>query len=202
MKFEIVNTNVNYDKSICERLRQERKPILIYGNANHAKLVYEYLRSNDLDIEAFVVDNQYYNANERILDKDVCDLEKYRDKIMKYNVVIGFCNVTRTRELLQSSMFGEDNIFLIWEPLEVYRWDEEYLKADSAELNIIYNDLADDYSKKVLQELVDAKLQRNGLKLLDLADDEQYFNKLTYKEHSENEVFIDCGAFDGDTIKK
>ena len=62
--------------------------------------------------------------------------------------------------------------------------------------------MSDSISKNILDELINAKLTGWGKRLLYLADNRQYFNELTFCQNSENEVYVDCGAYIGDTIMK
>ena len=84
----------------------------------------------------------------------------------------------------------------------MYEWDEGYLKKNWNKIENVYQNLSDSISKNILDELINAKLTGWGKRLLYLADNRQYFNELTFCQNSENEVYVDCGAYIGDTIMK
>ena len=62
------------DEEIVQELKKSKKPILIYGCANHAELVLDYLLENNLEIDAFIVDSQYYKNNFYIRGIEVKDI--------------------------------------------------------------------------------------------------------------------------------
>lgn len=190
------------DKETIEELRKSGKPILIYGCANHAELVYSYLHTLNLYVEAFVVDSQFYTRDFYINGIEVRDIADYVETMAQYNIVVGFCNVDKSRFLINNLSILKSDFYLLWEPLKTYEWDEEYLNRNWKAIQEVYNDLADWLSKAILDELISAKLNGSGKQLLSLADDRQYFNELTFSFNPENEIFVDCGAFNGDTILK
>ena len=194
--------NINGDEEVISDMRQSKKPILIYGCANHAELVFDYLVEHGLEVEAFVVDSQYYRENAYIRSKRLKDISAFMDNIDSYNIVVGFCDVDKSRFLLNNAPLLKGSFYLLWEPLKLYEWDEEYLNKNWKALRVVYDDLADELSKRILNELISAKLNVSGRKIIDLADNRQYFNELTFCLDSENEIFVDCGAFNGDTIMK
>ena len=188
------------DAQIVEKLKDEGKQVLIYGNANHAGLVYEYLRDRGVEAANFVVDDQYYTAGMTLKNKPVlaigqCDIENS-------NIVLGFCNVEKTKFIMNNKQIVKGNYYLLWEPLSIYEWDEEYLSVNRAKFDEIENDLADEMSKKILRTLMKAKVNCEADEMLLLADDTQYFNELTYQIDPREEILCDCGAFNGDTVRK
>lgn len=190
------------DEKIVIELKQNKKPILIYGSANHAELILNYLLENKLKIEAFVVDSQYYRSNFYIRGIEVKDIADYSEDLESYNLVIGFCDVLKTQFLMNNTLILRSQFYLLWEPLCMYKWDEHYLNKNWDKIENIHRDLTDLISKKILDELISAKLSGQGKRLLDLADNRQYFNELTFCQNSENEIYVDCGAYVGDTIMK
>lgn len=190
------------DEEIVQELKKNKKPILIYGCANHAELVLDYLLENNLEIDAFIVDSQYYKNNFYIRGIEVKDIAEYSNNLDKYNVVIGFCDPVKTQFLIYNSVILKSQFYLLWEPYCMYEWDEGYLNKNWNKIENVYQNLSDSISKNILDELINAKLTGWGKRLLYLADNRQYFNELTFCQNSENEVYVDCGAYIGDTIMK
>ncbi len=203
---EIVNENrekkQNNDEEVINKLKKSGKPILIYGCANHAKLVWNYLVEHGLKAEAFIVDSEYYKPKFYINQTEVKDITNYLENINLYNIVIGFCDVEKSRFLINNANLLKGHFYFLWEPFKMYEWDNEYLNINKEKIQVVYDDLADTISKKILIELINAKLNVCGKKLLELSDCKQYFNELTFCPNPSEEVFIDCGAFVGDTILK
>lgn len=202
MLLEEIKKETDGDSEIIHRLQLSKKPILIYGCANHAELVYKYLCAHGLEVEAYVVDSQYWKEDFFIGTIPVKKIDDYQALLDEYNIVIGFCEVEKSRFLMNNIQLLKGNYCLLWEPLVTYEWDAEYLQENWGALCDVYENLADEVSKKILHELIWAKLNVSGERILRLADNRQYFNELTFMHDSSKEVFVDCGAFDGDTIMK
>lgn len=202
MKLEELAANRNGDKEIIEILKKSKKAVLVYGSANHAELVQEYLAGWGVSVEAFVVDDAFYEKDFFINGLKVTTINNYVNALENYNVVIGFCDIEKSKFIVSNPCLLKTNFFLLWEPLETYKWSEEYLKDNWSELLKVYNNLADDLSRKTLSSLIEAKLNFCGKDLLKIADKNQYFNELTFCIDSSKEIFVDCGAFNGDTVSK
>lgn len=188
------------DNQIIEKLKEDGKQVLIYGNANHAGLVYEYLKERGIEAAGFMVDDRYYVAGNTLKGKDVLAVSDL--DIDNSNIVLGFCNVEKTKFIMNNKQILRGNYYLLWEPLAIYEWDEEYLTKNKQKFDEIEKNLADEMSKKILRTLMKAKVNCEAEEMLLLADDAQYFNELTYQIDSREEILCDCGAFNGDTVRK
>lgn len=202
MRMEKLCQKRNGDKEIVEKLLQSKKSVLIYGSQNHAKMVQEYLARYGINIEAFVVDEEFYEKDFFINGLKVTSINNYIERLENYSVVIGFCDIEKSRFLINNSYLLRTEVFLIWEPLQTYEWSGEYLNNKRKELSNVYNKLADDLSRQIMFRLIDAKLSFCGRDLIKIASADQYFNELTFCTDSSNEIFVDCGAFNGDTVAK
>lgn len=198
---EISYLGTNRDQEILEQLKNSSKRVYVYGSAKYAEVVVEFLQNHDITVEGILVDEKYLNEKAIVCGLKVYAIERL-DDLESINIVIGFCNVDKARFLRDSFCLLKTNVFLLWEPVELYHWDEEYIHRNEDVLNEIYNALADNHSKEILRLLIEAKLNHRIGKLLDYADNKQYFNELTYECDPENEIFVDCGAYVGDTIEK
>lgn len=90
------------DKKISdiEEIKKSMKPVLIYGASSYSKNVYIYLRKNDIEIEAFVVDAPYWKEDFYIENVQVKCLENYN--IEDYCIVVGFGDVLKSRFLINN----------------------------------------------------------------------------------------------------
>ena len=195
---ERVVFNGKADRLIFDELKKSSKPVLIYGGSEYAGSVYDYLKRNDIEAEFFIVDSRYWKENKYIKGKEVKSIEKC--EIEDYNIVIGFGDVTKSKFLINNSQLLRSTFYMLWEPIKFYEWDTEYVKENWELLMDVYNGLADRKSKHVLTELIVAKLNGCCVDLLNVSSGKHYFNELTFCPNPEKEVFIDCGAYNGDTI--
>ena len=199
---DIINkaSTISGDEKVFAELRHSLKPTLIYGCSDYSEIVYKYLKRNKIEVEAYAVDRKYWKENSFIEGMRVECIDDFA--IDKYNLVIGFCDPVKTQFLIYNSVILKSQFYLLWEPHCMYEWDEGYLKKNWNKIENVYQNLSDSISKNILDELINAKLTGWGKRLLYLADNRQYFNELTFCQNSENEVYVDCGAYIGDTIMK
>lgn len=190
----------NADLEKIKQIKAENKPVLIYGCANHAELVCKYLEEYDVFVEGYIVDDQYAKDNTVLGNKPVKSIKNYESTLTEYSIVIGFCDVDKTRFMINNRHLLKGNYYLLWEPLPIYIWDESYISDNWHDFADIYDHLGDTLSKQILEQLILAKLNFDGSQLIHLADGKQYFNELTYSICPEQEIMVDCGAFNGDTI--
>lgn len=189
------------DKEIIAELKKLNKPTLVYGNANHSKSVKNVLARNGIKTAAFVVDEEYYKPNFFIDGIEVKNISDYAETLDKYSVVIGFCNILRSKMLLLNNpVFMRYKAYGLWLP--IFNWDEEWLNKNKNTLIEMLNSFGDSLSKKTLQALINAKTSGEAEDIRAVACDNQYFNELTFNIEPQEEIYVDCGAFDGDTVKK
>ncbi len=202
MDFRKIEINGNGDLETIMRLKKSPRKVYIYGCAAQAEMLFSYLEKHEIRVEGFLVDHNFYHKNTYMCDREIYDIDSCINEVENYDIVIGFCEVNKTRFLLSNRKIVRGNYYLIWEHDFGYVWDRDYFENHNAELSRIYDELADEKSRNILRGLAFSKLNHRMGNLLDLADNNQYYNELTYELDSSNEVYIDCGAFNGDTILK
>ena len=75
-------------------MRADGKPCLIYGCANHAELVCNYLYQHGLEVEAYVVDKKYWKQDFYIGEKCVKKLEDYLEILDVYKLMNGMRSIS------------------------------------------------------------------------------------------------------------
>ena len=193
--------NCNGDEEVFKILTQGAgvKPVLVYGCSDYSKAVFDYLTKQGIKVEAFVVDRRYWKKDMYIENVQVQCIEEIN--IESYNIVIGFGDASKSRFLMENRCILRGEFYFLWEPRKYYEWDLKWVSSNWDNLMTVYNGLADKKSQKVLEELIISKLNvccSSGL--LEEATSGHYFNELTFAVQPEKEVFLDCGAYNGDTI--
>ena len=75
----------------------------------------------------------------------------------------------------------------------------DYYTHNKMELINLYNNLADDTSKLTLERIIEGALTSNNYCYNDIATNNQYFPDVIMENLTENETFLDVGAFTGDS---
>lgn len=183
------------DKLIAAVKKEQSKniPVYIYGASLGAKNVEIILHQNGLTHAGMLVDKEYLGGGASCLE-DVLEkaqgkislvvahqgytagkLRKHTDKISKVIDLDGFAGVQEDESL-------------------TYPWVAEH----EAELQWLYDAVSDDLSRQTLSAYLNQKISRDYKYLTAVKQEHQYFEDGLVPLGSQ-EVFVDCGAYDGDS---
>ena len=194
---------VNVPNKITEDvkyLKELELPLVLYGSAALADHVQKLLLKNEIKLDHVVVDKNYYIPNSFFHTSPIENEEDVLNIYPKVNVIIGFGNYQNKMAELSRNASVERCIFFEPGALQ-FDFGDYYstVKKHASDFEKFYSQLADDHSRDVMVAFINAKISGNLEKLVDLNidNDEQYFPEFIHL--SNDEVFVDCGAYDGDT---
>ena len=191
---KIKNTIPNqFDKNITD-LKQSNLPVYFYGAGIAGKNIKKTLKDNYINIDSFVVDDNCYKQGD-IEGKPVYSLSGALASDVSVNFVVADCDYSEKIENRHKHNFFIFDGTQIVSPFPDYY---DYVKKNVSGFEKLYNQLADELSKKVLIGFINAKISSNPQRLsaLNVKNEKQYLP--SFFEIGENEVLIDCGAYDGD----
>lgn len=185
---------------VVEQIRREPLPIYIWGCGEIAHILSDYFEKQDIQIEGMVVDSEYKVGEE--CKQDVITFDDLESKKIKYSLVIGHAHYEKM-ELIRKKYPNIHRIFYFtsicyqqYNPisLEFYHMHKELYYQT-------YQILEDNLSKKCMVAYLNTRISDDIKYVMDSFQGEQnYFNNDIFKI-SEAEVYVDVGAYDGDTIK-
>lgn len=117
------------------------------------------------------------------------------------NIIIGFNIAPNIVKERLSKIHGIDVHYHVL-PIDVdgpCSLSYQYIKQHITDFEKIYDICADDLSRQVLIEYINAKISGRTDKLWNVISEDRYFPKDILKI-SKNEVYLDCGAYDGADI--
>jgi hypothetical protein len=181
-------------------LQNSTLPLVLFGIGSYAVDVKNFLDRNNVNIDHIVLDKKYYKPGCYFLNFPVELIDNVLTKYQKINILIAFSKY-REKAIEYSLNQNIARCIFIDAPNEDCFFDYNFIKTHSSEFEKVYNILEDDYSRKVLIAFINAKISGHPGELYDLnvKGEEQYFP--SFINLLNNEIFVDCGAFDGDTIK-
>lgn len=195
-----------------ENILYERK-IILFGAGNFGKTVMENLKSKGLNV-SYICDNDSQKWGKHINNIEIQPPERldfedrstvivvissmYQEQIASQLDEIGMDYICSTID--GEYLYSPKNSDRVWEVLELF-WNH------MEEIDNVYSTLSDDISRKVYMNVLKAKIIESSLSyyayfmglLGSIYEGGQYFDR-KYFRYSDNEVFIDCGAFMGDTV--
>ncbi len=204
----------------CEKIINSNQ-IIIYGCGNSGTVLYERMKQEGIEVIAFI-DNgksiygkEYQGVpvftNEEMLvrleeDKTYVVIVTLLDILSYESIKKGVVEKLNIHNNLQVFFFTQfrayDRLFALDKKPEFSAYIGEstnILLHNKEKILHVYDLLSDEMSKKCYLELLNYYIVSDFVPFTVLPFEEHYFAYDLYKK-TEDEVFVDCGAFDGDTI--
>lgn len=203
--------NFIYSAELANRAFAGKLPFVVHGAGNFGREVVTALQTAGKEVLAFC-DNKPELLNSRICGIPVLSpfeaSKQYGDTAL---LVIGICsparasNVLRATEQLRS--LGVKRVvsfpFLFDHLpglLPRFFWERpNFYSSHAAEINQVFGLLADDESRRCFENAIRLRAHADFPSAAHVDSGKQYFPTDVYRLRRD-EVFVDCGAYDGDSI--
>ncbi len=188
-------------ESVWTILKNTEKPIVVYGTGNGADKVFEVFDRLNIKVGGVCASDNF--VRERFFHGfKVMPVSYFEQKYTDFTIAVVFgSSVPSVTENIKS-LSQKHNVLVPCVPVkgnEVF--DEKYLEKHKDEINTAYGLLSDEKSKEVFSSYIN--FQYSGkleyLFLCETAESEAFENCI---ELTGNEVYVDIGAYRGDTIEK
>ncbi len=178
-----------------EALKASGLPLALYGDGWYTPYVRAYLARHGLKAAACFVDDGFTAST------GTAGYGEVNRRFGKFNVVIAFADFRLAGEKLRKKDLGQVAgvyFFDVMGELLGNTFDRAYAQRHKEQFGLVSEMFRDELSKKTYAAFINAKLgDREGL--YDVWRRDQYFPEGII-ELSENEVFVDGGAYTGDTL--
>ena len=192
------------DTAILTIYPPPRLPLFIWGAGDVAGRVYSWLTRNHIAVAGFFIDvpRETGQENEKFCGLEVCSLEDVVRRHGEFNVFVGHLKGYMMMDDFKHKRQNIKNIYSI--ELGVLYGTEPihygFIVENKNAFEWTYDQLADELSRVSFLAFLNAKINSSWRELAAYVHDNQYFCEDIIKL-SQNEIFVDCGAYDGDTIK-
>jgi len=189
-------------KTVWENLKVVDKPIVLYGMGNGADRILDRCIAEDIAVSGVFASDAFVRG-QTFRSYQVC---KYADIVKKYEnfvIVIAFASES---PMVLEDFYGLADKHETYAPhVAIFAGDEivsfPWLQAHAAQLQMVYDNLADARSREVFADILNYKLS-GKLKYLQNSTSQRQDDLRTLLNFDENEVYVDLGAYDGDTIRE
>lgn len=167
----------------------------IFGDGQGADFVEK--KFYNFNFSGRVVNKKYYKQKDNVFCLEDL-LEKTKHKI---NLLVAFCGFYEEQISQYKDKIGvvaNAETLCFNHLIDPNFTSFEYILENSEKLQKTYDMLEDEKSKKCLSAFINQKISLKSGYLKDIAIYPQYFSD-EVMPLSNNEVFVDCGAYDGDT---
>jgi FkbM family methyltransferase len=200
MIFTLLPTREEISKRCTTLRRMSQRPTYLYGAGIYAEEMQSFLSSFGVPVSGHLVDpDRYRSVDTRIGSLDALGAIQPRPQI-----VIAYCgDPSQSRARLKSAGAPDNDVF----PIDCRFWEEfqslnyESILNRSTEYESLFKSLEDSVSRDTLLAYIRAKLTYDPTALQRVFSPVQYFPEdICEFQPRHDDVYVDCGAFDGDTL--
>ncbi len=191
-------------QGMLEELQKSDLENIFYGTSAAAKKFYEEFKKYNISIDNVMVSPTYYNEDLYFFEYKVSNvntiLEKIENDSTQKNVIVFFGIDDNLLEQLKNSK-KINKIFLVDGGVcFLTNFKYGHIKLHNDEFTRTFDLLEDELSKNIMVGFINSRISGYSCDIRQYTIDESYFPKGVVSLEN-NEVFLDCGAFDGDTIE-
>ncbi len=192
MKFQM-------DISVWEKLKNSDEPIIMYGTGNGADKVMDKLTELGISLSGITASSTFVR-NRTFRGFQVMPLSYFEEKYENFTVIVTFG--TSIPDVMENicSISEKHRVLVPCVPVigtEIF--DKDFLLKNEDKIDLAYSLMADDFSKKIYTGYVNFLYggELSVLKEITTPESEAFLNILKL---SQNETYIDIGAYRGDTV--
>lgn len=186
-----------------ERLKQfdGNNKIALYGAGKYGRNALENIRKYlpQLKVVCFLDDNKLRN-NGKIDGIEVFSLNEAMEQAGEFHILITNYYILPVLKKIEECEFDIDKVFF-WSELLIEDGEMSLINHNKKRLEQSYQYLDDYQSKQIFRSMIEARKTKNVTLFARTCQQNQYFPKDIFELGGE-EVFVDAGAFDGDTIQE
>lgn len=185
------------DFEVVDKLKGTDVPLFLWGCGKYADYIYRILNKNKINLEGVFIDSMPKIGLE-FYGHRVVSFEEVKSKYSRINIIRGNGNIEK--EVDYKIMPIVQNIYSFFD-LMGFGWhiDDEKIDQYAKTINVMYNKLADDKSKQSFAAYLKSRYFGNWIYIQPHICEKMYFPD--FIKLSKHESFVDCGAFDGDTLR-
>ncbi len=185
--------------SVWEKLKNSTEPIIMYGTGNGADKVLDIFNEKGIAIDGVTASSSFVRKRE-FRGYPVMPLSFFEEKHQSFTVIITFgTSIPDVMENIYKISEKHRVLVPVVPVIGTEVFDDEFLNKNKEHLEKAYNLLADEKSRAIYQGYVNFLYggELSLLKKITTEEDEAFKNILKL---SENETYIDIGAYKGDTV--
>ena len=190
-------------ETVWDKLKNTSKPIVLYGMGNGADKILDWCEANQVKVQGIFASDEFV----RYQQFRGFTVVKYQDLLERLGqellVVIAFAS--ELPEVLQKFKTLAEQQECLAPHLPLFPEKETvsiaWLKKHEVQLQLVYDKLADDWSRRVFADTLNYKLSGKISYLFHCETNRKMDLKNLFSWKSD-EVYLDLGAYNGDTVKE
>lgn len=191
-------------EDVWEFLTCSSLPIFIYGMGNGAEKILSVMEQKKIAAAGFFASDEFVRG-QAFLGYRVHSLAEIEEAVGEFIILLAFAAGYPSLIAQIESLASRHTLFAPDVPVvassDESLFDYDYCRAHERELDAVYNLLADEKSREVFSDIINFKIS-GKISYLDhcTTPREEIYGELL--KLGEDEVYLDLGAYDGDTVKE
>lgn len=189
------------EKNVWTSLAETDLPIILYGMGNGADMVMDKMAEIGITPDGIFASDEFVRGHSfrgfRVMKyAEVC--EKYKDfVIVMCFAVHDEATLEKVRRMSEKHTLYAPNVPIVDDGV----FTREYIEEHDAEFDAAYALLSDDFSRKSYVDILNFKVSGKVSYLFGCQKEkEEIYSEYLHLDNSE--IFMDLGAYDGDTIRE
>ncbi len=179
---------------IWQKLASTQRPIVLYGMGNGAEIMMKQLEKYNISVSGFFASDDFVRG-QFFKGFKVMTFKEAKEKFPDMIALISFG--TQRKEVIDNILSLNAEVYAPEVPVVGENvFTIEFARAHKEEIEKAYSLLADDFSKKVFEEIISYKLDGKISHLVSCQSEDA----LELFDFNENENYLDLGAYNGDTV--
>lgn len=191
----------NHFIASVQRMNKSGLPLVLYGAGCLGQMTWEFMKRENMPLDLVALNRAYIKPDTKFHDLDIVAIEDLVEGAQDFNCIVALQQIDN--ELL-NYLSGRASEVLIYDPAfigvntEIW-YNAEFCKENAFLLNELYDSLADDKSRETLVAFLNQRISAKRGNYGSVYEPVHYFPK-DIVALQDGETFVDCGAYDGDSI--
>ena len=179
---------------IWQKLKETTRPVVLYGMGNGAEIMMKQLEKCGVSVSGFFASDGFVRG-QSFKGFKVMTFNEAKEKFPDMIALVSFG--TQRKEVIENILSLDCEFYAPEVPVvgdDVFTL--EFAKNHKEEIESAYSLLADEKSRTVFEEIISFKLDGKVSHLINCQSEDA----LELFDFSENENYLDAGAYNGDTV--
>lgn len=190
------------NRDVWTRLKEEKRPIVMYGTGNGADKLFLQFQRYGIEVNDIFVSDDFFREREfhGYTVKKYSDIKRcYSDPVIVLSfAVFRESDMKRMKELAANYTFLVPEVPVFDEPFFTY----ETFLCERERIERVFNLLADEKSRYTFNSVINYRLTGEPKYLWDIETDRNDLNGDVFQFSGKDETYVDLGAYRGDTINE
>lgn len=191
----------NHFLDTIDEMQKNGRPLVLCGAGYLGQKTWEFLTSQNVKVDYVAVNEKYFTEGSTFYGYDIINLDQLTRQDGTYNYILAIQYVSAELEAMLAnnaeSILIFDHSFIGVNTDTLYT--AEFCQENEAVLTEFYNALGDERSKETLVAFINQRICARSLYYGKYFDPNHYLAEDLVRLQ-DNEVYVDCGAYDGDSV--